>query len=329
MFNSPCKNLKKVIFQFYQKQVNEFCADYGELGLLYSLPNEMNKGHDFYRHILRNRDSNILYCFVPKSGCTNLKALFYISQGLLPESILNHSQPKLNNQIDTVLYTYSFRGINTTMCKKSLKNSFKFAMWRNPLERLASSYRDKIQRFPLVTNSELITYIRRTIYSYMQQRQHDKWVKNGGKTGVPIDKAESTYNILFSDFIDYWLLGLQTEKDEHFQTFQHMCQPCRVHYDYYGNFNNFAEDAQVLINKLGEKTGYLRQGYYKDKSNSSHTMELHMYFHQLDYQRKKAVLHKLSKELDFYYRLFPEDRNSHKSILQIEDELPLTFQRKH
>ena len=92
------------------------------------------------------------------------------------------------------------------------------------------------------------------------------------------------------------------------------------------HFNNFAEDAQVLINKLGEKTGYLRPGYYKNKSR---IMELHMYFHQLYYRQKKAILHKLSKELDFYYRLFPEEQDSHKSILQIEDELPLTFQRKH
>ena len=296
--------------------------------MLYSLPNEKNLEHDFYRHILRNRDSNILYCFVPKSGCTNLKALFYVSQGLLPESVLNQSQQNLNNQLDTVLYTYSFRGINTT-CKNSLKNSFKFAMWRNPLERLASSYRDKIQHFPLVTNSELLYYLRRAIYSYMQKYQHEKWVKNGGQTQIPIEKAEANFSISFSDFIDYWLLGQQTDRDEHFQTFQHMCQPCRVHYDYYGNFNNFAEDAQVLINKLGEKTGYLRQGYYKNKSNSNHTMELHMYFHQLHYRQKKAILHKLSKELDFYYRLFHEERDSHKSILQIEDELPLTFQRKH
>ena len=237
--------------------------------------------------------------------------------------MLNHSQTKLNDYLEPVLHKYSFRGLDTTSCIKSLKNSFKFAMWRNPLERLASSYRDKIQLFPMV--GDLIHYIRREIYSYMKQHEHEKWVKNGGMTLLPSIIAERYFTISFADFINYWLLGLKTEQDEHFQTFLHMCQPCRVHYDYYGNFNNFAEDAQVLIQKLGVKATYLRHAYYGNKSNNSHINNLHTYFHQLDYWQKKSVLYKLSKELDFYYRLFPEERDSHKTILQIEDELPLTF----
>ena len=240
-------------------------------------------------------------------------------------SVLNQSQPKLNIEVENLMSRYSFSGLNTSSCINSLKYGFKFAMWRNPLERLASSYRDKIQLYPLISSSELINYIRKEIYRYMEQYEHEKWVKNGGQTKVPIDIAEGNFTISFSDFIDYWLLGQKTAEDEHFQTILHMCQPCRVHYDFYGNFNNFAADAEVFISKLGVNASYLRHGYYKNKTNISHTVELHMYFHQLDYRQKKAVLHTLSKELDFYYRLFPEERDSHKFILKIEDELPLTF----
>ena len=314
------------MIQFQQRQVLEFCSDYDELRLLYSLPDELTHKDYFNRHLLRNKDSDILYCFVPKSGCTNLKALFYISQGLLPISVLNQSQPKLNAQVENLLIKYSFRGLSTMSCIKSLKNSYKFAMWRNPLERLASSYGDKIQLFPLISSSGLLHSMRRRIYRHMAIHEHEKWVRNGGQTLVPATIAESNFTISFSDFIDYWLLGKKTAEDEHFQTILHLCQPCRVHYDFYGNFNNFNADAQVFIRKLGVKTSYLRHGYYRNKTNTNHITELHMYYHQLDYQQKKAVLHTLSKELDFYYRLFPKERDSHKSILQIDDELPLTFQ---
>ena len=214
---------------------------------------------------------------------------------------------------------YSLGSLNRKSGVKSLKNSFKFVMWRNPLERLASSYRDKVQRSPLAGDE--IYYIQKEIYIYMN---HEKWVKNGKQTPIPNTTAEANFNVPFTDFIDYWLLGLKTAEDEHFQTIGHLCQPCRVNYDFYGNFNNFAEDAQVFIKKLEVKPSYLQHGYYRNKTNS-HVVELHMYYHQLDYRQKKAVLHLLSKELDFYYRLFPEERDSHKFILQIEDELPLTF----
>ena len=215
---------------------------------------------------------------------------------------------------------YSLGSLNTTSCINSLNNSFKFVMWRHPLERLASSYHDKVQRSPLAGDE--MYYIQKVIYNYMKQRKHDKWVKNGRQTPIPNTTTEANLNVPFTDFIDYWLLGLKTAEDEHFQTIGHLCQPCRVNYDFYGNFNNFAEDAQVFIKKLGVNSSYLQHGYYRNKANS-HVIELHMYYHQLDYQQKKAVLHLLSKELDFYYRLFPEERDSHKFILQIEDDLPL------
>ena len=207
--------------------------------------------------------------------------------------------------------TYSLGGLNSTSCIKSLKDSFKFAMWRNPLERLVSSYRDKVQRSPLAGDE--MYYIQKVIYNYMKQHKHEKWVKNGRQTLIPNATAEANLKVSFADFIDYWLLGLKTTEDEHFQTIGHLCQPCRVNYDFYGNFNNFAEDAQVFIKKLGVNASYLKQGYYTKKSN--HIIELHMYYHQLDYRQKKAVLHTLCKELDFYYRLFPEERDSHKFIL--------------
>ena len=295
--------------------MHRFCEDYDELGLLYTLPEQST--FDLYRHILLNKQSDVLYCFAPKTGCTNLKVLLFVSEGLLPISVLRKSRDDVNqDRLESLMG--SFFSMDNESRIEILKSSYKFTMWRNPLERLASIYRSKVQRFPLVGfeyDSPHYNFIRKAIYRYTHQHEYEAWESNGGLTPV---------NISFGDFIDYWAIGPQEmAEDEHFQSILHMCQPCRVRYDFYGNFKNFMEDAQVLVERLGGIPAYLRQGYYDNESSTGHIMLL--YYRQLDYQQKKVVLHKLSKELDFYYRLFPEERDSHKSILQTEDELPLTF----
>lgn len=281
---------------------------------MYTLPQKST--YDFYRHILLTWDLSTLYCFAPKTGCTNLRVLFYVSQGLLPKSELYKSRDKVNQEhLETLMSRYSFTGMDNKSRIEAMKHSFKFVMWRNPLERLASIYRSKIERFPLIgleRNKPHYNFIRRGVYQYTHEQEYAEWERKGGVTSV---------NISFGDFIDYWIYSpREMATDEHFQTLLYMCQPCRVRYNFYADFKNFDEDSLVLTERLGGKATFLRQGYYNTESSTDRLLQT--YYHQLNYQQKRAIIRKLSKELDFHYRLFPSESGIHKTILEITDDLP-------
>ena len=79
---------------------------------------------------------------------------------------------------------------------------------------------------------------------------YKNWLLHGGRPEV---------NISFSDFIDYWL-AYDLSSDEHFRTIFSLCEPCCVQYNYYGNFETFSKDANVLIKRIGGGDVMLRSG---------------------------------------------------------------------
>ena len=47
----------------------------------YVLPSEDEGSKSLYRHLLVNDKTRTLFSFVPKTGCTNLRILFFLVQG--------------------------------------------------------------------------------------------------------------------------------------------------------------------------------------------------------------------------------------------------------
>ena len=95
-------------------------------------------------------------------------------------------------------------------------------------------------------------------------------------------------NIIFSDFIDYWMKSESLSQNADFNSVLRLCRPCTVHYDYYGNLKTFNIE---LVNE---------------------------YYGQLTDDQKLKVLRKLAPELKFYYMLFPPEKDTHKHILGID-----------
>lgn len=188
-------------------------------------------------------------------------------------------------------------------------------MYRNPLERLVSGYRSKVQRYPLIgmeQNSPQYNWLRRSVYEFKHPREYKVWCDAGSKTPVQIS---------FPDFIDYWLSRpLALRHDEHFRPVAELCHPCRSRFDFYGNFRNFEEDAAILQMRIGAKESYLRRGYY---NSTTQTISLLVdYYEQLNENQKSSIFNRLWFELDFVYRIFPEEVNTHKLILRISNDIP-------
>jgi len=250
----------------------------------------------------------IYLLFCQQTGCTNLKVAFFMSQGLLSESVINIQPHTIvsHDVLKDAQTSCSFSNVFPNLEKKqqALREYFKFLMYRHPIERLASGYRDKITHWHPPYRE-----LRQKVFSYA----------NPGEQYI---EEPGTVKISFSDFISYWLDN--DMEDEHFKPIFDLCDPCRVRYDYYGQFKEFNKHAAVLLDKIGGKTDFLLEDNYSDPSKKT-DLVLEELYNQVSDEDKRRVLKRLSQDIDFYYHIYPDEINTHKETLNLPDELTLPY----
>ena len=285
----------------------------------FHLPRSPYKDLILSRHLLVDDHTKTLFCFAPKVGCTNLKLALFYAQGLIKKDDLIKPRDDIEqNKLEECIILTSLLSRNKPERIAIIKSNFKFIMYRNPLERLLSAYHSKVGQYPLVGLKEDMphyNWLRRHIFAYTHPIDYKSWILHKGQTIV---------NISFADFIDYWLT-YDLSSDEHFRTIFSLCEPCRVHYHYYGNFKMFDKDARVFLNRIGGNAELLRSGYYEDVNSIPTNQLLNHYYEQLNLYQKHAVIRKLSIDLDFYYNVFPTEKDSHKQILGIDYDIPRPY----
>lgn len=163
---------------------------------------------------------------------------------MIPRTQLQASRDTVNQELlEGVQFGHSFLSRSNTQRNVSLRNYYKFMMYRNPLERLHSGYRSKVERFPLIgleDDQPHYNWLRKAVYASTHPAKYEDFVLNDGVSAV---------NISFSDFIDYWLTEPENLKiDEHFRSIFSICQPCITRFNFYGNFKDFDTDSQVCLN---------------------------------------------------------------------------------
>ena len=235
--------------------------------------------------------------------------------GAIPSSLLFKGDEYVDNDIlEEAINKHSFLGRTSMARLKILKMYYKFIMYRNPVERLLSAYRSKVGKDPLQlfpSKQSKYNRVKKSIFQYKHSFEYNKLVANHSRARISIS---------FSDFVDYWLFTEKLNRDEHFQTIFTICQPCYVHYHYYGNFDTFAHDSEVLTRHIKSDSVLLRDSYYNDREQTSDIAS--KYYSQLSTKQKKMIIIKLARDLSFYYTLFPSQRDSHKSIMGIEFDIP-------
>ena len=189
-----------------------------------------------------------------------------------------------------------------------IQDYYKFVMIRHPLERLVSGFRNKIEppfsdmsvRFP--------NYIKMTILQRYRSAEFEKWRDS---------KTKYNLSVTFEEFILYYVNSDLTTINPHLKPIIHTCHPCRVRYNFYGNFQMYSQDAQMAMKRLS-----INSDFYRNKSlhlSSQQTSNyLGQYYGRLSDVLKVRLYWKLREELEFYYALYPRERNSHISILGVE-----------
>ena len=301
--------------QFQRDQIEKYCKRQGLEDQAFTVPANKAEKDLLYRHLLFDDIRKSLFCFVEKVGCTNMKRLIFVSVGALPESSARDEFVD-ERYLEKGIKRASFQsgGLTELQRLEKMKKYFKFSIIRNPLERLISGYRNKIE--PLLTgmSKRFPDYVQQIIFERYRPSQYQKWASSGGAYNV---------SITFTEFIRYVIDTKPQEINPHFKSIIYTCHPCRVRYDFYGNFKMYSQDATMAIEKLGMDPEYYPNKSLHAKGNETKTY-VENYYKEVGREYKLKLFRVMRDELEFYYHLYPEESDAHLRLLQVEEQFDLT-----
>ena len=268
--------------------MEEFCSKYkSELQLLtdmyYNRSQEM-----LYRHLLYDDHYRIIYCYVPKTGCTNMKQAFAVMNGLIREEELHD----INPDHPLLFRVHRLADLSNEQRQYRLENYHKFMTVRNPMERLVSAYRNKLD------NDKTVDYFKALQINIIRNyRKKRKYVKNKARLKTALHPA-------FTEFIDFMVETPFGNMDDHFLPVTNICQPCSIYYDFFANFQLLSYDIEKIFHLLDIPRSYYRHSV---EHPSQPTQQLvSEYFSQLTDEQMMRLTNKMSLEQNFYQSLYPE-----------------------
>lgn len=187
-------------------------------------------------HIIVNDKYKVMYCYVPKVACTNLKRVFLILTGKL--NVTDPLQLSSGNvhSVYSDEYLSYLDSYSASEIKHRLTHYKKVLFVREPLERLLSAFRNKF-----VDKGN--TYFKVRFGKQILKLYRGNSNKESQRAGT---------GVLFPEFVQF-LLDPNTEErgyNEHWRPFFDLCFPCHVHYDYIGKYETLEDDVDGLLQLL-------------------------------------------------------------------------------
>ncbi|KAL0155080.1 hypothetical protein M9458_049343, partial [Cirrhinus mrigala] len=168
----------------------------------------------------------LLYCEVPKAGCSNWKRVLMVLQGLASSTgEIQHDEVHYGNHLKR-LDSFGQKGII-----RRLKTYTKVLFLREPFERLVSAFRDKFES----PNSYYHPVFGKPIISKYRSNATQHALRTGA-------------GVTFKEFIQYLLdVHRPVGMDIHWEPVGHLCSPCLLDYDFIGKFETLEEEANFLL----------------------------------------------------------------------------------
>ncbi|MFT7798584.1 carbohydrate sulfotransferase 8-like [Arapaima gigas] len=248
--------------------MNEVCAKYKSQSTRTITPQHVSRIFVEDRH-------KLLYCEVPKVGCSNWKRVLMVLGGLAASTQeIPHDAVHYGNHLKRL---DSFNRQDITW---RLNTYTKVLFVREPFERLVSAFRDKFES----PNTYYHPVFGRPIISRYRPNASQAALRTG--TGVT-----------FKEFMQYLLdVHRPVGMDIHWEHVNQLCSPCLLQYDFIGRFETMEEDANFLLHRTGAP-GNLTFPSFKDRNPHAERTSTHItqhYFAQLSNSERQRAY-------DFYY----------------------------
>uniref|UniRef100_A0A3B4B9F0 Carbohydrate sulfotransferase n=1 Tax=Periophthalmus magnuspinnatus TaxID=409849 RepID=A0A3B4B9F0_9GOBI len=218
---------------------------------------------------------HLLYCEVPKSGCSNWKRVLMVLNGKARTTLdIPHDKAHYANKLRR-LENYDRASI-----AKRLATYTKILFVREPFERLVSAFRDKFEN----PNSYYHPVFGRPIIS--------KYRVNATRTAL-----RTGAGVTFREFVRYLLdIKRPVGMDIHWEPVTQLCSPCLMRYNFIGKFENLEKEANFLLRNINAPTN-LTFPDLKDRNPLAERTSARItqqYFAQLNAVERQKVY-------DFYY----------------------------
>lgn len=252
-----------------RRLLSEVCAKYQP-----SVTEQLVSQRQVSRVYVEDR-SRLLYCEVPKAGCSNWKRVLMVLGGsAVSTRDIPHDVAHYANHLQR-LESYDRAGI-----AERLRSYNKVLFVREPFERLVSAFRDKFES----PNSYYHPVFGRPIIS--------RYRANASRTAL-----RTGAGVTFREFVQYLLdVRRPVGMDIHWEPVSQLCNPCLLRYNFIGKFERLEEEANFLLQSIGAPMNltfpdFKDRNPLAERTSSSITQK---YFAQLNStERQKAY--------DFYY----------------------------
>ncbi|RUS76799.1 hypothetical protein EGW08_015445 [Elysia chlorotica] len=201
------------------------------------------------RGIYTHKPSGVIYCYVPKAGCTFWKRIFYgVNQG-------KDTMWKVFSRFSRMeVHIMAQYGVPYIEEKHGVKNyPIRFTVARDPFSRLLSSYLDKFYLPDFWTQADK----RKTIIPVKNTGKIDFMRSHFDSLAVQYDKnftANSTSKvkkcwkyITFAQFVQDSLVN----KETHWDPISTLCNPCKFNVTNLSYMETFPQDAAAILDRLG------------------------------------------------------------------------------
>ncbi|KAJ8398545.1 hypothetical protein AAFF_G00420730 [Aldrovandia affinis] len=217
----------------------------------------------------------LLYCEVPKVGCSNWKRVLMVLGGAASSTReIKHDAAHYGNHLKR-LDSFDRWGI-----AQRLETYTKVLFVREPLERLVSAFRDKFEN----PNSYYHPVFGKPIISKYRANASQAALRTGA-------------GVTFKEFMQYLLdVHRPVGMDIHWEHVNQLCSPCLLDYDFIGKFETIEEEANFLLRRTGAP-GNLTFPSFKDRHPQAERTSAHItqqYFAQLNASERQRAY-------DFYY----------------------------
>lgn len=256
------------ILEARRNLMKEICAKYKG-----SISRTVTRHH--VQHLYVEDKYKLLYCQVPKVGCSNWKRTLMVLAGRATSaSTIKH---------DTVHYGKHLKTLDSFDCQgimHRLETYTKVMFVREPLERIVSAFRDKFEN----PNPHYHSLLGRPIISKYRLNASQEALLTGN-------------GVTFKEFVQYLLdVHRPVGMDIHWEQMNQLCNPCLIDYDFIGKFENMEEESNIVLRLTGAPANVTLPNF-KDRNPTDERTTVDImqkYFSQVSLQERQRVY-------DFYY----------------------------